>query len=77
MKVTQQEMAEARLPLAYRDYCAHLLIPLNRCRIKKLWMPWECVEERHAHEKCEYEDFMRRSRIMTKLKEAKKEQISA
>jgi NADH dehydrogenase (ubiquinone) 1 beta subcomplex subunit 7 len=25
-------MAEARLDLAYRDYCAHLLIPLNRCR---------------------------------------------
>ncbi|PVU90293.1 hypothetical protein BB561_004943 [Smittium simulii] len=69
MKVTQQEMAEARLPLFYRDYCAHLLIPLNRCRIKKLWMPWECEEERHAHEKCEYEE---RSRIMTKLKEAEK-----
>ncbi|KAI7823435.1 acyl-CoA dehydrogenase/oxidase [Kickxella alabastrina] len=25
-------MAEARLPLRYRDYCAHLLIPLNKCR---------------------------------------------
>ena len=32
MKVTQAQMAEARLDLAYRDYCAHLLIPLNRCR---------------------------------------------
>ena len=32
MKVTQEQMAEARLDLAYRDYCAHLLIPLNRCR---------------------------------------------
>jgi hypothetical protein len=32
MKVTQEQMSEARLDLAYRDYCAHLLIPLNRCR---------------------------------------------
>lgn len=32
MKVTQEQMAEARIDLAYRDYCAHLLIPLNRCR---------------------------------------------
>ena len=32
MKVSQEQMAEARLDLAYRDYCAHLLIPLNRCR---------------------------------------------
>ena len=32
MKVTQAQMAEARLDLAYRDYCAHMLIPLNRCR---------------------------------------------
>ncbi|PVV04416.1 hypothetical protein BB560_001090 [Smittium megazygosporum] len=76
MIATQQEMAEARIPLAYRDYCAHLLIPLNRCRIKNLWMPWACNEERHAHEKCEYEDFLRRSRIMTKLREAKKSQES-
>jgi NADH dehydrogenase (ubiquinone) 1 beta subcomplex subunit 7 len=32
MKVTQQELNDARIPLAYRDFCAHLLIPLNKCR---------------------------------------------
>ncbi|KAG5040224.1 hypothetical protein JHK82_012342 [Glycine max] len=28
----QKEIAEARVPLSYRDQCAHLLIPRNRCR---------------------------------------------
>ncbi|KHN08339.1 Xylose isomerase [Glycine soja] len=28
----QKEIAEARVPLSYRDQCAHLLIPRNRVR---------------------------------------------
>lgn len=50
-------MAEARLPLAYRDSCAHLLIPLNKCRHEEWFLPWKCVV-------CnlETEDFMRRLR---------------
>ncbi|KAJ6898966.1 hypothetical protein NC652_025463 [Populus alba x Populus x berolinensis] len=32
MIATQEEMAEARVPIPYRDQCAHLLIPLNKCR---------------------------------------------
>lgn len=35
-------MSEARLPLAYRDSCAHLLIPLNRCRYEEYYLPWKC-----------------------------------
>ena len=35
-------MSEARLPLAYRDNCAHLLIPLNRCRFEEYYLPWKC-----------------------------------
>ena len=36
-------MSAARLPLAYRDTCAHLLIPLNRCRYEEWYLPWKCV----------------------------------
>ena len=36
-------MSEARLPLQYRDSCAHLLIPLNRCRFEEYYLPWKCV----------------------------------
>ncbi|POS83579.1 hypothetical protein EPUL_004275 [Erysiphe pulchra] len=39
---TREEMSEARLPLAYRDSCAGLLIPLNRCRVKEYYLPWKC-----------------------------------
>jgi hypothetical protein len=28
----QEELDAARVPYAWRDYCAHLLIPLNDCR---------------------------------------------
>ena len=32
MVATQEEMKDNRVPLEYRDFCAHLLIPLNLCR---------------------------------------------
>lgn len=35
-------MRDARVPLAYRDSCAHLLIPLNRCRYETYYLPWKC-----------------------------------
>ncbi|KAL5412641.1 hypothetical protein PMIN04_009776 [Paraphaeosphaeria minitans] len=41
-KATREDMSAARLPLAYRDSCAHLLIPLNRCRFDEYYLPWKC-----------------------------------
>ena len=38
----------------WRDFCAHLLIPLNQCRSKTFHLPWKCKEERHAYEHCEH-----------------------
>jgi hypothetical protein len=35
-------MSAAKLPLPYRDSCAHLLIPLNRCRVEEYYLPWKC-----------------------------------
>jgi hypothetical protein len=56
MKATREEMAAAHVPLAYRDQCAHILIPLNKCRQKTYYAPWECTDLRHNWEKCEYEE---------------------
>ena len=42
-RATREEMSDARLPLQYRDSCAHLLIPLNRCRFEEYYLPWKCV----------------------------------
>ena len=54
----------ARLDIAYRDYCAHLLIPLNKCRHETFYLPWKCGHERHTYEKCQYVEyvFLRRVR---------------
>lgn len=34
-----------------RRAAPRLLIPLNVCRKDKLYLPWECENERHAYEK--------------------------
>jgi NADH dehydrogenase (ubiquinone) 1 beta subcomplex subunit 7 len=38
----RQAMSDARLPMQYRDSCAHLLIPLNTCRVSEYYLPWKC-----------------------------------
>ncbi|KAK3903307.1 NADH-ubiquinone oxidoreductase B18 subunit-domain-containing protein [Staphylotrichum tortipilum] len=70
-RATREEMREARLPLAYRDSCAHLLIPLNRCRTDNFFLPWKCVDERHSYEKCQYLEFKKRVAKMDELRERK------
>ena len=40
---TRKQMSDARLPLQYRDSCANLLIPLNKCRVQNFYMPWTCT----------------------------------
>ncbi|CAO3663822.1 hypothetical protein INT44_005754 [Umbelopsis vinacea] len=73
MKATQKQMADARIPLEYRDYCAHLLIPLNKCRGETFYLPWKCENERHSYEKCQYEDYKRRMRVLDKARLAEED----
>lgn len=73
MIATQQEMVDARVPIPYRDQCAHLLIPLNKCRQSELYLPWKCENERHSYEKCEYELVMERMLQMQKIKQNQQE----
>ncbi|KAJ5153463.1 uncharacterized protein N7482_009941 [Penicillium canariense] len=68
---TRKEMSEARLPMQYRDSCAHLLIPLNRCRQAEYYLPWKCEDERHSYEKCQYEEFKKRVAKMDELRALK------
>ncbi|CAA6655812.1 unnamed protein product [Spirodela intermedia] len=69
MIATQEEMVEAKVPIPYRDQCAHLLIPLNKCRSAEFFLPWKCESERHTYEKCEYELVMERLLQMQKIRE--------
>ncbi|KAH8687969.1 NADH-ubiquinone oxidoreductase B18 subunit-domain-containing protein [Tricladium varicosporioides] len=68
---TREAMSEARLPLAYRDSCANLLIPLNRCRHESYFLPWKCETERHSYEKCQYLEFKKRVAKMDELRAEK------
>ena len=56
MKVSHEEMKAARVPLVFRDYCAHILIPLNECRVKTWYSPFQCTDLRHSYEKCQYDE---------------------
>lgn len=53
-KISDEEIAAARVPHAYRDYCAHLMIKLNECRAKSKFAPWACKHEKHDYFKCQY-----------------------
>ena len=55
--------ANPRLPLEYRDYCAHILIPLNECRRQTWFSPWKCTDLRHSYEKCQFDEYQRRVTI--------------
>ncbi|KAE8654731.1 NADH dehydrogenase 1 beta subcomplex subunit 7 [Hibiscus syriacus] len=69
MIATQEEMVANKVPIPYRDHCAHLLIPLNKCRQAEFYLPWKCENERHSYEKCEYELVMERMLQMQKIRE--------
>jgi len=74
LTASQEEAKAARLPLGYRDGCSALLIPLNKCRRQTNYMQWECEDLRHVYEKCQYDDYVRRMKDLSKLKRAAAEE---
>ncbi|KAI0719218.1 B18 subunit of NADH:ubiquinone oxidoreductase [Fomitopsis betulina] len=69
---SQEELKQHKIPVAWRDQCSALLIPLNVCRKDKYYLPWECENEKHAYEKCQYEDYVRRMKVLSKQKAAER-----
>ncbi|KAF7325636.1 NADH dehydrogenase [ubiquinone] 1 beta subcomplex subunit 7 [Mycena kentingensis (nom. inval.)] len=74
---SQEALKASRVPLQWRDGCSAMLIPLNACRRKTLYMPWECDHERHAYEKCQYDDYLRRMKEAARIKAALVEEAAA
>mmetsp|Transcript_7604 Transcript_7604/g.13422 ORF Transcript_7604/g.13422 Transcript_7604/m.13422 type:complete len:119 (+) Transcript_7604:156-512(+) len=68
MKVTHEQMKREGVPLAYRDNCAHLLIPLNRCRYDNYHLPWKCFEEKGEYLKCQHHEYERRVREAARIR---------
>uniref|UniRef100_A0A7S4MPP9 NADH dehydrogenase [ubiquinone] 1 beta subcomplex subunit 7 n=1 Tax=Vannella robusta TaxID=1487602 RepID=A0A7S4MPP9_9EUKA len=60
MPVSDELMAKEQLPFEGRDYCAHILIPLQRCRHETFYLPWKCVHERHLYGRCQFIESLRR-----------------
>ncbi|KAH9442253.1 hypothetical protein MJO29_014895 [Puccinia striiformis f. sp. tritici] len=74
---SQEDMKKARLPLGYRDSCANFLITLNKCRHKGNFMPWNCGDERHAYEHCQYKDYKKRMKQMQEQVQTSKDATSS
>ena len=55
-----EKLAKAKIPIAYRDTCAHLLVPLNKCRRETFWNPNKCNHYRHTYEECQYNAYLQR-----------------
>ena len=67
---SQEELVAHKVPLAYRDFCSALLIPLNECRKASYYLPWKCEHERHEYEKCQYLQYKSAVSRMKAIREA-------
>lgn len=54
MVATQQEMNDAQLVLQQRDYCAHYLIQLLKCKRDSFPNFLACKHEQHDWDYCEH-----------------------
>jgi len=64
-----QAIKDAKIPLAWRDTCSHILINLNKCRRETWWNPGKCEHDRHIYEECEYNAYLQR--VEAKVQEDK------
>mgnify|MGYP003975581851 CR=1 FL=1 len=63
LKATPEDMAANQVPMHVRDYCADIVIPLNKCRRINMYKPWACEELMHSYEICMYKEYERRRQI--------------
>jgi|Transcript_20716 NADH dehydrogenase (ubiquinone) 1 beta subcomplex subunit 7 len=70
-----QALKDAKIPIAFRDTCGHLLIKLNKCRREALFNPTKCDHERHTYEECGYYAYLQR--VEAKVQQDKLEAASS
>mmetsp|Transcript_3003 Transcript_3003/g.6471 ORF Transcript_3003/g.6471 Transcript_3003/m.6471 type:complete len:89 (-) Transcript_3003:385-651(-) len=71
MVATKEEMVRAGIPVHMRDNCAHLLIPLGKCRVEGWYLFWNCKPEKIAYEKCQHYEYLRRVQVAQKRRDEK------
>ena len=62
MVATQEQMNLAMLPVEQRDYCAHHLLKLLKCKRDTFPNFLACKHERHDWDYCEHQDYVMRMR---------------
>ncbi|CAM1321329.1 NDUFB7 (predicted) [Pycnogonum litorale] len=60
MIASEEDMRLARIPLKDRDYCAHMLLDYQRCRLKEFPLLYRCGHEKHEYSHCKYDDYVLR-----------------
>jgi hypothetical protein len=68
-----ESLKAAKIPLAFRDTCAHLLVPLNKCRRETFFNPNKCEHERHTYEECGYYAYLQRVEAKKQMERISKE----
>lgn len=58
MKATEEEFISAKIPLADRDYCGHILLKYSSCRRDNWPFVVKCSHEKHEYLNCKYDDFV-------------------
>ncbi|XP_014209481.1 NADH dehydrogenase [ubiquinone] 1 beta subcomplex subunit 7 [Copidosoma floridanum] len=60
MIATEQELRAAKIPKEKWDYCAHLLLEVERCRADNFPFVWNCKPQAHDVSNCYYDDYVLR-----------------
>jgi len=63
MHMTTEEMKATGMSVRLRNWCAHHVMPLHKCRMENFFLPWKCEHERDIFEKCRYKDYLWRHRL--------------
>ncbi|CAG9467095.1 unnamed protein product [Pedinophyceae sp. YPF-701] len=67
LPMSEDEMARENIPRAYRDACAHILVPLNKCRDKHGHSLWSCKRLRHDYYLCQHKEVIRKMAIRNEM----------
>lgn len=57
-------MREANMTIRLRSWCAHHVMPLQKCRSENFWLPYKCEHEREMFEKCRYKEYAKQCDCM-------------
>ncbi|NXF56320.1 NDUB7 dehydrogenase, partial [Oceanites oceanicus] len=84
MVATAQQLADGRVPLDQRDFCAHHLLRLLRCQRDAFPLPWGCHALRHAWDACQHRDYVmrmkefeRERRLLQRQKRIRQREVAA